>query len=72
MTALLISQIFIVITLEQNKISYTLNLEFRCQQVKNLLTYRGIDLWGKIKPEVQELSWVSFKKKDETKNNSKL
>ena len=36
MTALLISQIFIVITLEQNKTLFTLNLEFRRQQVKNL------------------------------------
>ena len=39
---------------------------------KKSLTYRAIDLWGKIKPEVKELSWVSFKKKDETKSNSKL
>ena len=30
---------------------------------KKSLTYKGIDLWGKIKPEVKELSWVSFKKK---------
>ena len=30
---------------------------------KKFLTYRGIDLWRKIKPEVKELFWVSFKKK---------
>ena len=30
---------------------------------KKSLTYREIDLWGKIKPEAKELSWVSFKKK---------
>ena len=30
---------------------------------KKSLTYRGIDLWGKIKPEAKELSWVSFKKR---------
>ena len=30
---------------------------------KKSLTYRGIDLWGKIKPESKELSWVSLKKK---------
>ena len=29
---------------------------------KKSLTYRGIDLWGKIKFEAKELSWVSFKK----------
>ena len=39
---------------------------------KKSLTYREIDLWGKIKPEVKEMSWVLFKKKDETKSNSKL
>ena len=30
---------------------------------KKSLTYRGIDLWEKIKPEAKELSWVSLKKK---------
>ena len=27
------------------------------------LTYRGIELWGKIEPDVKEVSWLSFKKK---------
>ena len=30
---------------------------------KNSLINRGIELWGKIEPEVKELSWLSFKKK---------
>ena len=58
MTALLISQIFIVITLEQN-------LKPRVQTLtgKKFFTYKGIDLWGKIKSEVKKLSWVSLKKR---------
>ena len=41
---------------------------------KKSLTYREIDLWGKIKPEAKELSWAMgiIQKKDETKSNSKL
>ena len=30
---------------------------------KKSLTYRGIELWGKIEPDVKEISWLSFKKK---------
>ena len=30
---------------------------------KKSLTYRGIELCGKIEPDVKELSWLSFKKK---------
>ena len=39
---------------------------------KKSLTYRGIELWGKIEPGVKELSWLSFKKKDKTKSYPKL
>ena len=30
---------------------------------KKSLTYRGTELWGKIKPEIKKLSWLSFKKR---------
>ena len=30
---------------------------------KKSLTYRGFDLWGKIEPDVKELSWLSIKKR---------
>ena len=30
---------------------------------KKSLTYGGIEMWGKIKPDVKELSRLSFKKK---------
>ena len=39
---------------------------------KKSLTYRGIELWGKIEPDVKELSWLSFKKKIKTKSYPKL
>ena len=39
---------------------------------KKSLTYRGIELWGKIEPDVKELSRLSFKKKDKTKSYPKL
>ena len=29
---------------------------------KKSLTYRGIELWGKIEPDAKGLSWLSFKK----------
>ena len=34
---------------------------------KKSLTYRGIELWGKIEPDVKQLSWLSFKKKTKYK-----
>ena len=39
---------------------------------KKSLTYRGIDLWGKIKPKAKEIVLSIIQKKDETKSNSKL
>ena len=36
------------------------------------LSYRGTELWGKIKPKIKESSWISLKKKDKTKSNSIL
>ena len=30
---------------------------------KKSLTYRGTELWGKIKPKIKESLWISFKKK---------
>ena len=35
---------------------------------KESLTYRGIELWGKLEVDVKEVSWLSFKKKDKTKS----
>ena len=36
---------------------------FQTSAGKKSLTYRGIELWGKIKSDVKELSWLSFKKR---------
>ena len=30
---------------------------------KKSVTYRGTELWGKIKHKIKESSWISFKKK---------
>ena len=52
-----------VITLEKKQNLVYFKPRVQTSTGKKSLTYREIDLWGKLKPEAKELSGVSFKKK---------